>query len=175
MDTVAPPSSELGILKSQVAAKRRKPLRWLFSNAAGAILRLKPCIVASPLAVAQFLGNRAYEFDVVIFDEASQIPTADAVVPITRGKQVVVVGDSQQMPPTLVLRPRPGRGRAGQPTTSSSSKACSQECEALLPSRRLLWHYRSRDERLIAFSNSNSTTASCAPSPQPGPSTRRWA
>jgi very-short-patch-repair endonuclease len=152
MDTVAPPSSELGILKAQVAAKRRKPLRWLFSNAAGAILRLKPCIVASPLAVAQFLGNRAYQFDIVIFDEASQIPTADAVVPITRGKQIVVVGDSQQMPPTSFFDRALGDGEP-EADDEFEFESVLQECEALLPSRRLLWHYRSRDERLIAFSN----------------------
>ena len=132
MDTVAPPSSELGILKAQVAAKRRKPLRWLFSNAAGAILRLKPCIVASPLAVAQFLGNRAYQFDIVIFDEASQIPTADAVVPITRGKQVVVVGDSQQMPPTSFFDRALARA-SRKPMTSSSSRACCRSARRCCP------------------------------------------
>ncbi len=151
LDTVAPRESELGILRAQVAARRRKPLRWLFSRAPSAILRLKPCIVASPLAVAQFLANRAYTFDLVIFDEASQVPTADAVVAMSRGSQVIVVGDSQQMPPTgffdRIL------GDEDQPDDDFTFESVLQECEALLPARRLLWHYRSQDERLIAFSD----------------------
>ncbi len=151
LDTVAPRESELGILRAQVAARRRKPLRWLFSRAPSAILRLKPCIVASPLAVAQFLANRAYTFDLVVFDEASQVPTADAVVAMSRGKQVVVVGDSQQMPPTAFFDRM--LQEEDQPDEDFDFESVLQECEALLPSRRLLWHYRSQDERLIAFSN----------------------
>lgn len=152
MTGIAPRGSEIGILRSQASAKRRRPLRWLFSHAPSAILRLKPCVVASPLAVAQFLHHPDYAFDVVIFDEASQIPTADAVVPISKARQVVVVGDSQQMPPTSFF------DRALDTDTPSDDddiefESVLQECESLLPMRRLLWHYRSQDERLIAFSN----------------------
>lgn len=155
MDGIAPRESELGVLRQQVQAKRRKPLRWLFSHAATPILQLKPCIVTSPLGVAQFLHHPAYRFDVVIFDEASQIPTADAIVPIAHGRQVVVVGDSQQMPPTSFFDrsiDTSGEDDDDDPT-ATSFESVLQECETLLPMRRLLWHYRSRDERLIAFSN----------------------
>ena len=148
---VAPIDTELGILRSQIHAKRRKPLRWLFTKSANSILQMKPCIVASPLAVAQFLDSEAYVFDVVVFDEASQIPTADAVVPICRAKQVVVVGDSQQMPPTSFF------DRAVSLETDNPDEvvfdSVLQASEALLPSLALTWHYRSQDERLIAFSN----------------------
>lgn len=155
MGGIAPRESELGVLRQQVNAKRRKPLRWLFSNAATAILQLKPCIVTSPLGVAQFLHHSAYQFDVVIFDEASQIPTADAVVPMARGKQVVVVGDSQQMPPTSFFDRTidSASDDDDDDLAATQFESVLQECETLLPTRRLLWHYRSRDERLIAFSN----------------------
>ncbi len=151
-DSVAPPNSELGILRAQITAKRRKPLRWLFSRTANTVLRLKPCIVASPLGVAQFLNHPSYRFDLVVFDEASQIPTADAVIPMSRGAQVVVVGDSKQMPPTAFFD-RALEQKDDDETITAGFESVLQECEALLPSRRLLWHYRSRDERLIAFSN----------------------
>ncbi|MCK4795549.1 MAG: DUF559 domain-containing protein, partial [Desulfobacteraceae bacterium] len=147
----APKDSELGILKHQINAKKRKSLRWLFTKAANLVLQMKPCIVASPLAVAQFLQSDAYEFDVVVFDEASQIPTADAVVPISRARQVVVVGDSQQMPPTSFF------DRAVSFDTEDADEfvfdSVLQNCKAMLPSLSLTWHYRSQDERLIAFSN----------------------
>jgi len=148
---VAPRDSELGILRAQIHAKRRKPLRWLFTKSANSILQMKPCIVASPLAVAQFLHSEAYVFDLVVFDEASQIPTADAVIPISRAKQVVVVGDSQQMPPTSFFE------RAVTLETDNPDEvvfeSVLQDSEALLPALSLTWHYRSQDERLIAFSN----------------------
>ncbi|MFC2071217.1 AAA domain-containing protein [Chloroflexota bacterium] len=151
LTNVAPRDSELGILRSQINAKRRKPLRWLFTKSANTILQMKPCIVASPLAVAQFLHSDNYVFDIVIFDEASQIPTADAVIPISRAKQVVIVGDSQQMPPTSFF------DRAASQESESTDEilfeSVLQDSEALLPSLPLRWHYRSQDERLIAFSN----------------------
>ncbi len=151
IDQVAPKESELGILRGQINAKRRKPLRWLFSKAPSKILELKPCIVSSPLSVAQFLHHPAYRFDLVVFDEASQVPTADAVVPMSRGDQVVIVGDSEQMPPTSFFDKALADDDADDNTASFESVL--QECESLLPAVRLLWHYRSRDERLIAFSN----------------------
>ncbi|MFC1938032.1 AAA domain-containing protein, partial [Chloroflexota bacterium] len=128
---VAPRDSELGILRSQINAKRRKPLRWLFTKSANTILQMKPCIVASPLAVAQFLHSDNYMFDIVIFDEASQIPTADAVIPISRAKQVVIVGDSQQMPPTSFF------DRAASQESENPDEivfeSVLQDSEALLP------------------------------------------
>lgn len=149
----ATPGGDLQVLRSQVNAKRRRPLRWLFARAGVKILQLKPCIVASPLAVAQFLHSDAFQFDLVIFDEASQIPTADAVIPISRAKQVVVVGDSEQMPPTSFFDRTTGT-QDDDPDEVIYESVLGQS-QTLLPSRRLLWHYRSEDERLIAFSNRN--------------------
>jgi type I restriction enzyme R subunit len=148
----AVPGGDLHILRQQISAKRRRPLRWLFSRAGVKILQIKPCTVASPLAVAQFLHSDAFEFDLVIFDEASQIPTADAVIPMSRATQVVVVGDSEQMPPTTFF----DRITITQDDDLYDTyDSVLTECQSLLASRRLLWHYRSEDERLIAFSNHN--------------------
>jgi superfamily I DNA and/or RNA helicase len=148
----AVPGGDLHALRQQINARRRKPLRWLFSNAGVKIQQIKPCIVASPLAVAQFLHSDTYQFDLVVFDEASQIPTADAVIPISRARQVVVVGDSEQMPPTTFFDRTTG---TQDDDTLGVYDSVLTECQSLLPFRRLLWHYRSEDERLIAFSNCN--------------------
>ncbi|MFN0095597.1 MAG: AAA domain-containing protein [Dehalococcoidia bacterium] len=158
VDTAAAKDSPLGKLRAQIAAKRRRPLRWLFSNAAEPIRALRPCIVSSPLGVAQFLPADRYQFDVVVFDEASQIPTADAVVPILRARQAVVVGDSKQMPPTAFFDRVLGASLEdddddGEDEGIGAFESVLAECEARLPARSLRWHYRSEDERLIAFSN----------------------
>lgn len=155
--TPADPKSPLGYLRGAISAKRRPALRRIFSQSAAAIQDLVPCIVSSPLGVAQFLSSKAYTFDVVIFDEASQIPVADAVVPISRAAQVVVVGDSQQMPPTSFFD-RTTTTAGSDPEDDEEVRdfeSILQQCESILPRVPLLWHYRSRDERLIAFSNHN--------------------
>ena len=93
--------SEVGILRRE-AAKRRRHLsvRHLFDRIPNLLLKLKPCLFMSPLSVSQFLPPEKFKFDLVIFDEASQIFTEDAVGAIYRGRQLVVAGDSKQLPPT---------------------------------------------------------------------------
>ena len=121
-----------------------------------ALTAIKPCWAMSPLVVASTLPPGRW-FDVVIFDEASQVQPAQAISAISRGRQVVVAGDERQLPrrtssqwcPTTRLRRR--RTRAAFSPRASSR--CSMCYAAALPTRRLTWHYRSRDERLIAFSN----------------------
>jgi len=116
------------------------------------ITAITPCILVSPDSVARFFpANRRY-VDVVVFDEASQITVADAVGALGRGRSAVVVGDPKQMPPT----PPPGTAAATGRGASGEDGADSilDRCLALgLPTRRLTWHYRSRVESLIAFSN----------------------
>ena len=148
----APRESQLGILRAQINARRRRPLRWTFSHCPEPILALKPCIAASPLAVAQYLSASQYEFDTVIFDEASQVRAEDAVVSIAKGKQVIVIGDSQQMPPTSFFDAGLADDDDDEELTHDF-ESILDDAEALLPSKRLLWHYRSQDEKLIAFSN----------------------
>ena len=80
--------------------KRHMPLRELMTRIPAALSKLTPCLLMSPLSIAQYLAADATTFDVVVFDEASQIPVWDAIGAIARGKQVVMVGDPKQLPPT---------------------------------------------------------------------------
>ncbi len=113
--------------------------------------RLAPCMLMSPLSVAQYLPSGQAPFDLVIFDEASQIAPWDAVGVIARGRQVVVAGDPRQMPPTNFFN----RGAAsGDEDVEPDMESILDECLAAgVPSHGLGWHYRSRHESLIAFSN----------------------
>jgi very-short-patch-repair endonuclease len=149
-----PARSEPAILIKESSKKRRfRPLRKLFADLPNLLPALKPCLLMSPLSVAQFLGESAMTFDVVIFDEASQILPADAIGAIGRGRQAVVVGDQQQLPPTrffTVDLQSTDELEEDEETPESILDAC---IAARLPSKPLLWHYRSRHEHLIAFSN----------------------
>lgn len=133
--------------------KRHKPVRQLVAEMGPALTTLTPCLLMSPLSVAQYLPPDAAQFDLVIFDEASQITPWDAVGAIARGRQVVVAGDPKQMPPTSFF----GRGAGGEDDDTeveADQESILEEClGARLPQRRLTWHYRSRHESLIAFSN----------------------
>jgi very-short-patch-repair endonuclease len=153
--------SETGILRRE-AAKRRKhlPVRALFDRTPNLLPRLKPCLMMSPLSVSQFLPADKLHFDLVIFDEASQIFTEDAVGAIYRGKQLIVAGDSKQLPPTDFFKNLDSDdGDADEPLPEAESSAdfssVLEECESItgLPVYWLRWHYRSRHESLIAFSN----------------------
>ncbi|WP_127076741.1 DUF3320 domain-containing protein [Rhodomicrobium lacus] len=146
---------EFGVLSREIEKRaRHMPLRSLFSKLPNALTALTPCVMMSPLSVAQFLPADSQPFDVVIFDEASQIPVWDAIGAIARGRQVVVAGDPKQLPPTSFF------DRAGNATEDASEvedlESILDECLAAnIPSKRLAWHYRSRHESLIAFSNQN--------------------
>jgi very-short-patch-repair endonuclease len=140
------------ILKHELQKSRRhKPVRQLALEMGDALNRLAPCMLMSPLSIAQFLPADLPPFDLVIFDEASQIAPWDAVGSIARGKQVVIAGDPRQMPPTNFFN----RGaNAGDDDTAEDMESILDEClGAGVPSHSLSWHYRSRHESLIAFSN----------------------
>src|SRR5262249_34050551 len=93
--------SKLGIVKAEMRKKRRHmPLRKLFGSTGDVIQSIKPCLLVSPISLAQYLAPGAVAFDVVIFDEASQVEPADAYGAIARGKQLILVGDEKQLPPT---------------------------------------------------------------------------
>ena len=143
-----------GVLAHQLRLQRRqKPVRQLVAEMGSALTTLTPCLLMSPLSVAQYLPPDAALFDLVIFDEASQITPWDAVGAIARGRQVVVAGDPKQMPPTSFF----GRGAEASDDDSDveeDQESILDEClSASLPQRLLTWHYRSRNESLIAFSN----------------------
>lgn len=147
-----PKSSGFAILKHELQKSRRhKPVRQLAIEMGDALNRLAPCMLMSPLSIAQFLPADQPPFDLVIFDEASQIAPWDAIGSIARGKQVVIAGDPRQMPPTNFF----SRGaNAGDDDTAEDMESILDEClGAGVPSHSLSWHYRSRHESLIAFSN----------------------
>ncbi|MBL8748030.1 MAG: DUF3320 domain-containing protein [Planctomycetes bacterium] len=150
-------SSELGILEREMKKQRRqKPVRRLLAEIPGLFARLAPCVLMSPLSVAHFLGRARTRFDLVVFDEASQIPVWDAVGAIGRGTSVIVVGDSRQLPPTTFFQ-RVSQGDEPLPDeVPEDLESVLDECVAAgLPRAHLDWHYRSRHESLIAFSNRN--------------------
>ncbi len=149
--------------------RRHEPVATLLEGTADVLLALKPCWAMSPLVVSQILPARPL-FDVVVFDEASQITPADAITSILRGRQLVVAGDERQLPPTAFFvsetaedeeedeeaftidaapAPAPAPG-----VRATDFQSILDALKPLLPRWRMLqWHYRSRDERLVAFSN----------------------
>ena len=156
----------VGRLRTELNAKRRgaKSVRDLINRYPDLILQLTPCFLMSPDSVAKFLEAGKVTFDMVVFDEASQIPVADAIGAMGRARSVIVVGDSRQMPPSIGF----GRGGNAAPEEDEfevgirgmddpiveDAESILEECvEFGLPSEMLSWHYRSRDEVLIAFSN----------------------
>lgn len=148
--------SEVGILRRELEKKRRHmPTRRLIASIPSLLPRLKPCFLMSPLSVAQFLDAGTLSFDMVVFDEASQIPVWDAIGAIARGQEVVVVGDSKQLPPTTFFSTIDGDDEYVEDETAiEDMESILKECNASgVPALRLNWHYRSRHESLIAFSN----------------------
>ena len=143
---------EFGVLARELQKKtRHKPVRSLFNEMGHRLLDLCPCMMMSPLSVAQFLPSDFSGFDLVIFDEASQMTTWDSVGAIARGKNVIVVGDPKQMPPTSFFS---GAVDVDDPDEEDMESILDQALAARLPHFRLKGHYRSRHETLIAFSNS---------------------
>jgi very-short-patch-repair endonuclease len=147
-----PKSGGYGILKHELQKSRRhKPVRQLAVEMGDALAKLAPCMLMSPLSIAQYLPADQALFDLVIFDEASQITPWDAIGSIARGKQVVIAGDPKQMPPTSFFN---RAASAGDDDTEEDLESILDEClGAGVPRHRLTWHYRSRHESLIAFSN----------------------
>jgi very-short-patch-repair endonuclease len=146
-------------LQRQMAKQRGlAPLRVTMKNAEAAIRAIKPCLMMSPLTVAQLLRGDKPTFDLVVFDEASQLPSEDAVGAIIRGERLVVVGDPKQLPPTnffsvVSLGDGESLGDDGLPLYTDSESVLEEYLGAGLPTSRLKWHYRSAHESLITFSN----------------------
>jgi very-short-patch-repair endonuclease len=144
---------EWGTLSREISKKTRHlPLRRLFEKIPNALLRLAPCVMMSPLSIAQHLAPNTKLFDVVIFDEASQIPVWDAIGALARGRQALIVGDPEQLPPTN-FGERTIEDE-DNPDVEPDQESILDEClSANLPERSLNWHYRSQFESLINFSN----------------------
>ena len=147
---------EMAVLRAEFQKKRRHlPIRRLLEKAGRAIQQSKPIFMMSPMSVSTYLEPGAFNFDLVIFDEASQVKVADAIGPILRGKQVVVVGDTKQMPPTDFF------SKSVELDDEEAEGDDTADIESILglflakgsTERMLKWHYRSRHESLIAVSN----------------------
>ena len=150
------PNSEMGLLRRQLQRKvGHLPVRSLIQKIPNLLPRLKPCLLMSPISVAQYLDPSHSVFDLVVFDEASQIPVWDAVGAIARGKEAIIVGDPKQLPPTnFFSRADSGDGVDADDSIVDDLESILDDCiAAQLPQRHLNWHYRSRHESLIAFSN----------------------
>lgn len=150
-----PRNSELGLLRHQMELQRpSRSIRDMIGALPASFPKLAPCMLMSPLSIAQYLPHNQASFDVVIFDEASQITTWDAIGAIARARQTIIVGDPKQLPPTNFF------GRNDEDSDESlvdyekDLESILDEARASgLPVRDLRWHYRSRNESLIAFSN----------------------
>lgn len=153
--------SEAGIVRGEINRKRRhRPIRTLMREAGNYIQSLKPCFLMSPLSVAQFLDPLCTSFDCIIFDEASQVKPEEALGVLLRGKQLIVMGDTKQLPPTSFF----DRMASGDPSDDEGDDSVPIQdiesvlhlCKNALPpqcQKSLLWHYRSKHESLIAVSN----------------------
>lgn len=147
---------EMGILQREMNKKRRHlPIRQLLQRAGKAIQAIKPVFMMGPMSVAKYLQQGSIEFDLVIFDEASQMRVVEAFGAIFRGKQVVVVGDTKQMPPSDFFN------RSIELDDEEAQESQTADIESILgmflskgsPQKMLKWHYRSRHDSLIAVSN----------------------
>lgn len=146
-------NSEPGILMKNIRSNGRgTSIRTIFDQLPNLLPRLCPCMLMSPMSVAQYLTlTDKPQFDLTIFDEASQMPTSDAVGAIARSKNVIITGDPKQMPPTSFF----------SSTQTDEENIEVEDLESILDdalalnikSRNLLWHYRSKHESLITFSN----------------------
>lgn len=145
--------SELGLLRYQMNLKKpSKSIREIIAGMPEYFTKLAPCMLMSPLSIAQYLPADQKLFDVVIFDEASQITTWDAVGAIARGKQSIIVGDPKQLPPTNFFTKADGED-SHEAFEKDLESILDEATAAGLPVKRLTWHYRSKHESLIAFSN----------------------
>ena len=147
-------SSEPGILQRAIRNRGRgMSIRRLFDQLPTLLPRLAPCMLMSPISVAQYFDVNTDHFDLVIFDEASQLPTCEAVSALARAKQAVIVGDPKQMPPTSFFSTNKTDEEDAE---IEDLESILDDCLSLsIPSKYLLRHYRSKHESLIAFSNAS--------------------
>ncbi len=145
-------SSEIGLLNRNISnGGRGMSIRDLLDQIPELLPRLCPCMLMSPMSVAQYITFDQKPFDLVIFDEASQMPTSEAVGAIARGKALIVVGDPKQMPPTSFFN---ATSVDEEEAYIDDMESILEDCKTLgIPALQLQWHYRSRHESLIAFSN----------------------
>ncbi|AEI49709.1 DUF4011 domain-containing protein [Runella slithyformis] len=149
--------TDLWLLRHEInKTTRHLPIRQLLKRSGAALQALKPCFMMGPLSAAQYLEHGSLEFDLIVMDEASQLRPEEALGVIARGKQLVVVGDPKQLPPTRffdrIMEDDEEEGEGAN--IFEGSESILDICQQLFhPVRTLKWHYRSQHESLIAFSN----------------------
>jgi hypothetical protein len=147
------------LIKESLKKRRLMPIRTLFQRIPHLLSRLKPCLLMSPMSVSQFLPSELMKYDLILFDEASQIVPEDAIGTIYRGKAIVVAGDNKQLPPTSFFQKSLFEDIDWDEINDEDFEVFDSildECAGVgLPVKMLRWHYRSRHEELIAFSNNN--------------------
>ena len=155
--TGASRESEMGVLTGEFNRKRgHMSIRSLMTKSGSLIQKIKPCFMMSPLSVAQYLDPRSVMFDIIIFDEASQVKPEDALGALMRGRQLVVMGDSRQLPPTTFFDQIGGEESDDEEESTAGitdMESLLHVCKQSFVTKRLRWHYRSRHESLIAVSN----------------------
>lgn len=151
-ETEGPLALEVMSFQRQIKGNMRSlNLRTLFAEIPELMKVVAPCMLMSPGTVSQYLPAESDLFDIVIFDEASQIPTCEAVPSLARAKSAIIVGDPKQMPPTSFFM---GTGQDDDHPEAEDLESVLEDCLALgIPEKHLIWHYRSKHESLIAFSN----------------------
>ena len=154
----ASPDSEIGILQNQFSRERgHMPIRELLTKTGGLIQKIKPCFMMGPISIAQFCDPQMVQFDVVVFDEASQIRLEDALGALLRGKQAIVIGDTRQLPPTRffdgIVEDDEEKDEDDFMNPIVGVVSILDLCRQSVPMKKLKWHYRSRHESLIAVSN----------------------
>lgn len=164
---------QVGELRRELNKQRRGlKVRALLEQYGDLITQLMPCVLVSPDSVARFFPVGSQTFDLVVFDEASQIRVADAVGAMGRATSVVVVGDSKQMPPTSFAEPADagvGNELDEVLAVEDEESILTEAIQARIEQRWLSWHYRSKDEGLIAFSNSRYYESKLSSFPAPTP------
>ena len=154
LDYVSPGSAVSVLLREGEKRRKQKSIRKLMDEAGELIQVIKPCFLMSPLSVSTFLNTDSVKFDTVVFDEASQIFPQDAIGAIYRGKQLIVVGDSRQMPPSNFFGSNVELDDGDEETGDITDfESILDLCSTTFAQLRLRWHYRSRYEQLITFSN----------------------
>ncbi|MBT0158464.1 DUF3320 domain-containing protein [Candidatus Bathyarchaeota archaeon A05DMB-2] len=165
-------NSEVNTLLREAAKKRRlMPIRVLLQKIPNLLFRIKPCLLMSPISVSQFLPPNLMQFDLILFDEASQIVPEDAIGPIYRGKTIVVAGDNKQLPPTSFFQKSMIEEIDWDEISDEDAEVFDsilEECMGIgLPVKTLRWHYRSKHEELIAFSNNRFYSGTLITFPSP--------
>ena len=167
---------EVGVLLREFAKRSRHlPIRKLVQQAGNAIQAIKPVFMMSPMSIAAFVPPGSVKFDLVVFDEASQVRPVEAFGAVLRGNQIVVVGDSRQLPPTsffdaLIQEDEPADDE--ELVTSDIESVLGLMLGQGAPQRMLRWHYRSRHHSLITVSNEEFYDKQLVVFPSPEPRRR---